>query len=66
MVHLEDLLLRRTRLGLVLKDGGVALFDRIKPICQGEMGWSELRWQEESQNYLALWQRCHSLPSETG
>jgi glycerol-3-phosphate dehydrogenase len=66
VVRLEDLLLRRTRVGLVLEKGGVGLFERIKAICQEEMGWSDLRWQEESRNYLALWQRCHSVPYETG
>ena len=65
VLHLEDLLLRRTRLGLVLKKGGVALFDRIKAICQEEMCWSDVRWQEESENYLALWERCHSVPSSS-
>jgi glycerol-3-phosphate dehydrogenase len=62
VVHLEDLLFRRTRLGLVLKKGGFPLFDRIKTICQEEMGWSDIRWQEESENYLALWKSCHSVP----
>jgi glycerol-3-phosphate dehydrogenase len=66
VVHLEDLLLRRTRLGLVLKKGGAAFFDGIKAICQEEMGWSDSRWQEELESYLALYERCHSVPSETG
>jgi glycerol-3-phosphate dehydrogenase len=66
VVHLEDLLLRRTRLGLVVKEGGVALFDRVKAICKEEMGWSDVRWQQELENYLDLWRRCHSVPSETG
>jgi len=66
VVHLEDLLLRRTRLGLVLKKGGAAFFDRVGAICQEEMGWDDRRWHSEAENYIALWKRCHSVPSETG
>jgi glycerol-3-phosphate dehydrogenase len=66
VAHLEDLLLRRTRLGLIVKEGGAAFLDRVKAICKEEMGWSDVRWQQESENYLALLRRCHSVPYETG
>lgn len=62
VVHLEDLLLRRTRLGVVLKQGATAWFDRIKTICQEELGWDEARWNQEAESYKALWERCHSVP----
>jgi glycerol-3-phosphate dehydrogenase len=62
VVHLEDLLLRRTRLGVVLAHGGAAFFDRIKLICQEELGWDENRWQDEAYAYKNLWQRCYSVP----
>lgn len=62
VVHLEDLLLRRTRLGLLLPAGGQAEFDRIRAVCQPELGWSDQRWQLEASNYLALWQRSYSPP----
>ena len=39
VVHLEDLLLRRTRIGLLLRQGGLALLPRIKEICQPELAW---------------------------
>jgi glycerol-3-phosphate dehydrogenase len=65
VVHLEDLLLRRTRLGLVLKKGGAALFDRVKAICQEEMGWDDRRWHSEVEHYTALWERCHGVPSRS-
>jgi len=61
VVHLEDLLLRRTRLGLLLRQGGAALLPRIRSICQGELGWSDARWQAQAADYLALWQRNYSL-----
>ncbi|UCF86394.1 MAG: glycerol-3-phosphate dehydrogenase/oxidase [Desulfobacteraceae bacterium] len=62
VVHLEDLLLRRTRLGVVVARGGAAFFDRIKLICQEELGWDENRWQDEVHAYRNLWQRCYSVP----
>ncbi|MHB8112578.1 MAG: glycerol-3-phosphate dehydrogenase/oxidase [Bellilinea sp.] len=62
VVHLEDLLLRRTRLGLLLPAGGLAEFDRIRAVCQPELGWSDQRWQAEASNYLALWQRSYNPP----
>ncbi len=33
VLHLDDLLLRRTRLGLVLEKGGEALFPEMQKIC---------------------------------
>ncbi|MFZ3078354.1 MAG: glycerol-3-phosphate dehydrogenase C-terminal domain-containing protein, partial [Bellilinea sp.] len=62
VVHLEDLLLRRTRLGLLLPAGGLAEFERIREVCQPELGWSDQRWQMEVSNYLSLWQRSYSPP----
>ncbi|NJN55294.1 MAG: glycerol-3-phosphate dehydrogenase/oxidase [Anaerolineae bacterium] len=60
--HLEDLLLRRLRLGLLLPEGGQAHLARMRAICQPELGWSDGRWQSEETAYLELWQRCYSLP----
>ncbi len=62
VVHLEDLLLRRTRLGVLLPQGGAAFFDRIRLICQKELGWDDDRWQHEAQAYKNLWQQYHSVP----
>lgn len=62
VVHLDDLLLRRVRLGLLLPDGGAAHMARIRAICQAELGWDDGRWQEEETAYLARWQRNYSLP----
>jgi glycerol-3-phosphate dehydrogenase len=60
--HLEDLLLRRTRLGLLLPHGGRDYLPRIREICQPELGWDDGRWAAEEQSYLDLWQQCYSLP----
>ncbi|RMG92208.1 MAG: glycerol-3-phosphate dehydrogenase/oxidase [Chloroflexi bacterium] len=62
VVHLDDLLLRRVRLGLLQPEGGKALLPRIREICQPELGWDDGRWEEEVRRYLALWQRSYSLP----
>jgi len=62
VVHLEDLLLRRTRLGLLLKNGGAKLLPRIRTICQSELGWDDTRWQQEVAEYLALIECCYSIP----
>jgi glycerol-3-phosphate dehydrogenase len=62
VVHLDDLLLRRVRLGLLLKDGGAKLMGRIQAICQAELGWDDGRWQTEAAAYLALRRRYYGLP----
>jgi glycerol-3-phosphate dehydrogenase len=59
VVHLDDLMLRRTRLGLLLEGGGAAHLDRIKPLCAEELGWSEAKWEAEAAAYLELWKRCY-------
>ena len=65
VIHLDDLLLRRTRLGLILPDGAMTplISDRLKQICQQELGWNELKWQQEVERYQALWQRYYHLPA---
>ncbi len=63
VVKLEDLMLRRLRLGLLLPEGGRGILESVRLICREELGWNEERWQVEQQAYLALWDRCYSLPS---
>ena len=62
--HLDDLLLRRTRLGLQLAGGALAILPRVRAICQRELGWSDARWDEEQARYLALWHRHYSVPAQ--
>jgi glycerol-3-phosphate dehydrogenase len=62
VVHLEDLMLRRTRLGLLLPRGGEALLPRIGAICREELGWDSTRWEAERAEYMALWNASYSLP----
>ncbi len=62
VVHLDDLLLRRTRLGLLLANGGRSLLPRIRVTCQPVLGWDDERWQAEEERYLNIWSRYYSLP----
>jgi len=59
VVHLDDLLLRRLRLGLLLPDGGTSLLEGMRPIIQPALGWNEARWQQEAASYARLWQRAY-------
>jgi glycerol-3-phosphate dehydrogenase len=61
--HLDDLMLRRTRLGLVVHDGAAALLPQLKTHCQPLLGWSDDQWNDEVQRYLDIRHRAYSLPS---
>jgi len=60
VVYLEDLLLRRTRLGLLLPGGGSSEKERIKRCVVANMGWDEATWEREWERYISLWNRTHS------
>lgn len=61
--HLDDLLLRRTRLGLLLPEGGMQQLPRIKATVQAELGWNDVRWDEEVQRYRDIWTAKYSVPA---
>ncbi len=63
VVHLDDLLLRRVRLGLLAPQGGAAHEARIGAICREELGWDEARWQEEWAAYRTRWERNYAPPA---
>ncbi|MDO9546283.1 MAG: glycerol-3-phosphate dehydrogenase/oxidase [Pelolinea sp.] len=60
VVHLDDLLLRRTRIGLLLPEGGKAVFPRIRQLAQTELGWSDNHWEIEEARYWDIWQSFYS------
>jgi glycerol-3-phosphate dehydrogenase len=60
--HLDDLLLRRLRIGLLLPHGGRSLRDRFATICAEELHWNGARWNAEWDRYMDLWHRSYSLP----
>ena len=48
VVRLEDLLLRRARLGLWQPDLARAVAPRLRPLFEQELGWNGARWEHES------------------
>ena len=65
VIHLDDLLLRRVRVGLMTKHGARAHLPRIRAICQKELGWDNSKWEAEEAAYLYLWDCCYSLPAKS-
>ncbi len=61
--HLDDILLRRTRIGLFCRDGGLIVKDKIKEICIKEMQWDESEWSSEWSRYQGILKKSYSLPS---
>ncbi|BFM11905.1 glycerol-3-phosphate dehydrogenase/oxidase [Simiduia litorea] len=58
--HIDDLLLRRTHLGLLLPRGAEQLFSEIKILCQQELAWDEDKWQWEVDRYQAIVNKYYS------
>ncbi|MBV8062501.1 MAG: FAD-dependent oxidoreductase, partial [Nevskia sp.] len=64
VVHLSDLLLRRSRIGLLLPKGGAAVLDRVAAICREELGWDETRLAMERGRYVDWWRHQHAVSLE--
>ena len=64
VVHLDDLLLRRTRLGLTTVDGGVRTALEFRPALQPLLGWDDDRWDREVSRYRDLWRDYYSPPTQ--
>jgi glycerol-3-phosphate dehydrogenase len=62
VVHLDDLLLRRTRLGLLTAGGGARHFERIAEICRPALGWSDSHWGDELEAYRLRWNENYRVP----
>ena len=63
VMHLDDLLLRRTRLALLLPNGASELFPALEKICSEELGWNSQRWTEEQQRYESIIARYYAVPN---
>lgn len=61
--HLDDILLRRTRIGLFCPNGAASIKNTIKDICMTEMQWNESDWEYEWNRYQDIWRTSYSLPS---
>lgn len=62
VVHLDDLLLRRTRLGLLLPRGGLDHLERIRALCAAHLPWDADQWLAELTRYRALIAAHYALP----
>lgn len=60
--HLDDLMLRRTRIGNVLPKGAIDLLPDIKRYCSKYLPWNEQKWQDEIQRYSDIWQQFYGVP----
>ena len=60
---LDDLLLRRTRLGLLLPDGATALLPRIEGVAREALGWSAGEWRDQCDRYARLIAQCYTVPT---
>lgn len=66
VVRLDDLLLRRVRLGLLLPEGAIPWLERVRLVAQPELGWDDARWKAEAARYEALWRNAFSRQPPTG
>jgi len=62
VVHLDDLLLRRVRLGLLLPRGGAEVMPAVRAICQAELSWDDARWEREQAAYAVLVTGSYGVP----
>jgi len=64
VVHLDDLLLRRVRLGLLLPDGARDLLPDVRRICRGRAWMGRCALEREADAYLRIWRDCYNVPAE--
>ncbi|WP_214481382.1 glycerol-3-phosphate dehydrogenase/oxidase [Bacillus sp. SM2101] len=60
IVHLDDLLLRRVRLGMILPEGAISILERLKVEVQSLLDWDDERWDDEVARYKKLWKQGYS------
>ena len=58
--HLDDLMLRRLRLGIVLENGGMDIMDTVKKLAGENLGWDAPRWEREIERYRRVHRRFFS------
>lgn len=62
VVHLDDLLLRRVRLGVLFPNGGMDVIDEVRKRVQAPLGWSDQTWAAEVDRYVQIWKENYYLP----
>lgn len=55
--YLDDLMLRRLRLGIVLEHGGIEIMDTVKKLAGDNLGWDADRWNRELDRYRRIHRR---------
>lgn len=58
--HLEDLFLRRSRLGLIAEDGGAYILDKLGEILINDFNYSSEEFTKEKKQYIKLWKEFYS------
>jgi glycerol-3-phosphate dehydrogenase len=61
--HLDDLLLRRVRIGMQTLQGGKAHLKHIRKLCRPYLDWNGPRWRHEIRRYLEIWRSYYALPA---
>lgn len=61
--RLSDLLLRRVRIGNILKEGGTEHLDYIEEILEKSLNWDKERWKKEKEEYKDLIREDYGVPS---
>jgi glycerol-3-phosphate dehydrogenase len=51
VLRLEDLLLRRIRVGMWQPELALGLLRKLRPIVRGELGWEWSRWRREEEAF---------------
>ena len=62
--HLDDLMLRCFRLGILTPDGGQSLLEELEPLLKKQLRWKDKRWVEEVERYRRIWREAHGLPAD--
>ncbi len=60
--RLEDLLLRRVRLGITSPRGGLEHLERIREICGPALGWDSSKWEKEKTAYVETLGKFYAVP----
>ncbi len=66
VLHLDDLLLRRLRCGILLPDGGLDATAgglSLPSLVQPALGWDNDHWAAETDHYRRIRQIAHGLPA---
>ncbi len=63
VAHLDDLLLRRTRLGILLPRGALDHLERIRALTEPHLQWGDAGWEAELFRYRALIAQHYALPA---